>query len=302
MTVFCVISVRDEARYLPGFLAHIAPYVDGIVALDDGSTDTTRALLAEEQRVVSILSETRPGPAHAHETSNRHRLLMEAARLGARWVLCADADERFETLFLRRLRKETRWGDRHGRPVRLVRIVNLWNSPDHYRLDGACGPRWTPRLFALPRTLSRRQPGMHQPWYPPELDAAPQAVMDAKLYHLRMIDRADRQARFEKFSSVDPDHIHQAQGYAHLVDETGLRLRRIFPLRGYADPPGRTLPEGEGARSAVGRAFHIDPTPGRKVLPPAPVRSRRARPFRGWSHLHGMDFDAVFAEWRRRKS
>ena len=156
MEIFCLIQVRNEERFLSGFLHHIAPYVDGIVALDDGSTDSTVDILRAEPKVVSILSERRPGPPHANEVSNRHRMILEAARLDATWVLCADADERFEERFLRRVHAEAEKGESRDQPVRFVRIVNLWDSPEHYRADGRCGPRWTARMFKIPRTITRR--------------------------------------------------------------------------------------------------------------------------------------------------
>lgn len=237
MKVFCLIAVRNEERYLPGFLHHMRDAVDGIIALDDCSTDRTRAILRDEPRVVSILTEDRAGPPHANETSNRHRLLVEAKRLGAQWVLCADADERFEARFLARLRAEAEAGERSGKPVRCVRIVNLWNSPRHFRVDGRNRPRWTPRMFKLPAELPERPPVLHRPWFPVELDAAPKAYANAYLFHLRMIDRSERQARFEKFRIIDPQNRHQPVGYQHLVDETNLAVRPVLPWRTYVDLP-----------------------------------------------------------------
>lgn len=313
MKVFSLIAVRNEERYLPGFLHHMRDAVDGIVALDDCSTDRTREILGNEPRVVSILTEDRAGPPHANETRNRHRLLVEAARLGAQWVIGADADERFEARFLGRLRAEAEAGERTGRLIRCVRIVDLWDSPRQFRLDGRCGPRWTPRMFKLPARLSERPPILHRAWYPAELEPAPKAFANAYLFHLRMIDRHDRQARFEKFRLVDPQNTYQAIGYGHLVDEANLTLRPVPPWRAYRDlprpdapaPPAILPPE----RSEFDETYYLCQYP---AVQRAVMEGRFAS---GWDHfrrhglregrlwrpparLSGLDFAAIFRQRR----
>lgn len=296
MNIFGIIAVRNEERYLPGFLYHLAPYVNAIIALDDCSTDATADILRLEPKVISVLRERQLGPAHAHEVSNRHRLITEAARQGADWVLCADADERFEERFLRRLRAEAHIGNERCEPVRLLQLVNLWNSRNHYRADGLCQPRWSARMFRLPGTITRRDPGMHQPWFPPEMQYCPRANMRANLYHLRMIERRDREARYEKFRSIDPDNHDQTIGYGHLIDETGLKLKRIPLARGYVDLP-------ESRRPNVGRAI----SSRRRSLfgwrrPAKLARAVEPKPASNHPELLGFDFNAIFADWRQRSS
>lgn len=311
MELVSIIAVRNEERYLPGYLHHIRDHVDAIVALDDGSTDRTREILESEPRVASVLREDRGGPPHANETRNRYRLLAEAARLGARWVLCADADERFDSAFLRRARAEAAKGDSTGRPIRSVRLVNLWNSRDHYRADGRCGPRWAPRMFKVPGAFTERPFGLHRPWFPPELDGAPRARMNAYLYHLRMIERADREKRFEKFRSVDPGHAQQPAGYGHLVDEAGLKLKPVLPWRGYADlPAGGPAP---CARDEFDEFFYLNQNPDvQRAVAQGEFPSgwwhfesrgaKEGRPWRRRARLIGFDFGAILNAWRKRQS
>lgn len=231
---FCIIAARNEEGYLPGFLSHIAPYVEGIVALDDGSTDRTPDLFRRCPKVCSLLTSLPPEFPHQNESANRTRMLREAHRLGARWIICGDADERFEQAFLERVSLHMQHGDETGGTVRMFNLVNLWNSHLTYRLDGRCGPRWAPRMFKLPESFTpRAEARMHQPWYPPELDRAPRVKMNAYIYHLRMIAAADRNTRWQKFKSVDPRSEHQPIGYDHMVEERGLTLKRIVPGRGY---------------------------------------------------------------------
>jgi glycosyltransferase involved in cell wall biosynthesis len=232
--IFCIVAARNESKYLSGFLSHVAPYVDGIVGLDDGSTDITIEIFKGQSKVVSLLTGSPPKVAHGNETINRNRLLQEARRLGASWILCGDADERYEESFLKNLRTHVFHGNLGGDVVRCVRLVNLWNSYDHYRMDGLCGPRWAPRMFKLPQLFSSRNTQqLHRPWYPPELEGEPKVNMEANLYHLRMIDSEDRKLRWQKFKTVDPSNLHQEIGYDHLVDENGLSLKKIPRGRGF---------------------------------------------------------------------
>lgn len=321
MNVFCLIQVRNEERALPGFLHHMRDHVDGIVALDDCSTDSTAGILKNEPRVVSILSEDAAGPPHANETRNRHRLIREAARLGAAWVICADADERFEDAFLGRVREEADAGDRSGRHLRFVRIVNLWNSRSLYRLDGLCGPRFTCRMFKVPAEIGRRPPKMHQPWFPPELDAAPRAFMNANLYHLGMMERRTREARFRKFKSIDPERRHQAIGYKHLVNEANLELRPVLPWRRYTDIAPPRLPgwadpapsKSRPRKPVFDELFYLS------RYPDVETAIAEGRFKSAWHHFRrigkserrlwrkqpsfvGLDIEAIVTEWRDRRS
>ena len=54
MSVIALLQARDEERFLPGWLANVAPCVDGIVALDDGSTDRTAEILADHPKVIEL--------------------------------------------------------------------------------------------------------------------------------------------------------------------------------------------------------------------------------------------------------
>ncbi|MEZ5830166.1 MAG: hypothetical protein R3D05_03220 [Dongiaceae bacterium] len=198
-----------------------------------------------------------------------------------------------------------------------MRIVNLWNAPQFFRVDGRCGPRWTPRMFKLPSRLSERSPVMHRSWFPEELEKAPKAYANAYLYHLRMIDRADRQARYEKFRLIDPQNAHQSFGYQHLVNEANLVLRPVRPWRAYVDLPPLDRPASPAAVSAP-------PFPDRSEFDEAYYLCRypdirravtRGHFDCGWQHfrqhgltegrlwrrsprLSGLDFDAIFRERR----
>src|SRR4051794_26929340 len=94
--LLALIAFRDETRFLPGFFRNVAPHVDGIVALDDGSTDGSAALAEAEPSVVELLR-VAPGAQEDNEDATNRRALIEAAwQHQPDWLLGLDADERLE--------------------------------------------------------------------------------------------------------------------------------------------------------------------------------------------------------------
>ena len=62
MSLIALLQARDEERFLSGWLENVAPAVDGIVALDDGSQDATAAILAAHPKTLEVICNP-PGQA-----------------------------------------------------------------------------------------------------------------------------------------------------------------------------------------------------------------------------------------------
>ena len=69
-------------------------------------------------------------------------------------------------------------------------------------------------------------------------DASRWLDADLRLYHLRMIDPADRMPRVERYRRLDPDHRLQEIGYEYMLDNSGLEICPVEPGREY-EPVGR---------------------------------------------------------------
>ncbi len=240
--LLALLAVRDELPYLPGFFASVAPQVEGVVALDDGSTDGSAAYLEEREEVLELLR-VPPGRPEWDENGNYRRLVDAAGRHGADWVVSLDADERVERGFrerLERLLAERPPGvDAYG-----VHLRELWDSPARYRDDGIWGEKRRLRLFRLAAGGDFDDRPVHGFKVPEELKRPGRhALVDLEVYHLRMIAACDRAARRRRYERSDPDGTWQPGGYAYLTDERGLTLRGVDPDRGYdGAPPG----EGQG--------------------------------------------------------
>jgi hypothetical protein len=222
-------------RYLPGFLRNVAPQVDGIIALDDGSSDGSADLLAGHDAVIELLRNPSDRPSW-DEVGNHRALIKAALRHAAEWVVCVDADERLEQDFRARAERVIARGGLLGYSAYAVRLRELWDDPSQYRVDGIWGRKMVARLFRARQDHEfdfRPLHGLKPPLQARRGGRFPTA--DLTLYHLAMISAEDREARRRKHEAADPDRRWQSIGYAYLTDARGLALRSLQPGRGFSD-------------------------------------------------------------------
>jgi SAM-dependent methyltransferase len=229
--ILALVPVRDEMRYLPDLLENLQGQVDGVIALDDGSTDGSRGFL-ESHPFVTELRTVPPGTQEYMEDGRNHLALLDAAwGHDADWLLGIDADERLERDFRRRAEAEIDRAEAAGEIAFWVPFRQLWDSRDQVRMDGDWAERRKACLFKADRTAQFEKRRLHSIWapWPPPNGEYPTA--DLRLYHLRTIEAEDRRARAERYETIDPDRVWQEAGYDHLSDEEGIRLEPIEPGR-----------------------------------------------------------------------
>jgi len=229
--LLALLACRNEMSLLPGYVANVGPQVDGIVALDDGSTDGSADYLEARPEVIELIR-LPPARPEWDEVGNYRRLVEAAARAGAEWAISLDADERVEREFRERAERVIRRGRPLGLTAYAVVLRELWGSPHTYRADGVWGRKGPGRMFAV-------RPGAQvdaRPLHASKVPAGSGRVLRADLlvYHLRMITPEDREARRRRYETLDPHARHQPrEGYAYLTDERGLELRPLPAGRGY---------------------------------------------------------------------
>lgn len=230
MSIFAIMCVKNEEYHLPGFLNSIEKYVDGIVALDDGSTDNTLTILKNHPKTKYVIELPYHSSCDWNEKSNRILVLNKAKELGADWVLCCDPDERFEINFLKQIKKLTLTPN----TCYWIHFRELWGNFKQYRSDGIWNHKRKDILFPLADTMTYDYKSNHHiPWHYKELENH-QVQLDYNLYHLKMVNAIDREKRKILYNTLDPNKEMQAIGYDYLTDETGIKLTSVSFWKRYA--------------------------------------------------------------------
>jgi glycosyltransferase involved in cell wall biosynthesis len=253
--IVALLQARNEQLFIPGWLENVAPAVDGIIALDDGSEDATSELLAAHPKTIELICNP-PGQAW-NERANQMALIKAGRRHGADWLLCVDADERLEQRFGTDVSELLDVADKNGIEAYGLPLRELWNDRHCYRNDGIWGRKLRYRLFRNDVRHIKFDPRpLHRHWMPLEIVTRLSTVgarLEYNVYHLRMIKPEDRQARYERYIALDPEARYQPEGYDYLIDDSGMQLvvvrpdRDFLPLRDIA-----LYEETNRARGAIG--------------------------------------------------
>lgn len=221
-TVAAIMCIKNEEKYLQGFLDHIRNYVDYVIALDDGSTDNTINILENDSLVKKIIKKEYHESEDWNELANRIEILTEAKNMKADFVLCCDPDERFEENFLKQIKVLVKNNNLYG-----VYFRELWDSNMQYRIDGIWGQKAKYILFPLSEQMDFSYDRNHHiPWHYKEIENK-KILLDYNLYHFKMVDKKEREKRKNLYNKIDPNKEMQAIGYDYLTDEENINLVKI---------------------------------------------------------------------------
>lgn len=214
--VVSLLPARNAADDLPAHLASVAQFADVVIALDDGSTDDTRAVLEAHPLVHTVL--TNPSRDHYagwDDAANRNRLLAAALELRPTWIMSLDADELLANDDAAALRAFLRDGA-DPTYAYLFPVFRMIDDLEHYDDDRL----WVGRLFAS-------QPGHVFPSHRLHLAPIPTAIPSERwrrttirIQHRAAMTVQRRSARFEKYRDADANRDWQGS-YAHLLDAPG---------------------------------------------------------------------------------
>jgi glycosyltransferase involved in cell wall biosynthesis len=231
--LLCLLPARNCAEDLPGWFESVARFADGVVALDDGSTDETAELLAHEPLVVELLRNARRETAAGwDDAANRQRLLDAAHAHGADWVLQLDADERISADDAGALRSFLADGAEPGRAYgfRVYRMV----GPDTYDRAGL----WVYRLFACEPGQRLPRQRLHLVPVPESIERTDWRKTTFRIQHQASLTEERRRRRLLKYREADPEREFQ-HDYSALLDPPGSPrpwLARPLEFPPLADP------------------------------------------------------------------
>ena len=257
MTIFGMLRIRNEARWIAGVLASIFPICERVFVLDDHSEDGTAELCETSGGPVTVFRSQFTG---LDESRDKNFLLEQVMSCvpprypggdclagderSPFWALAIDGDELLDARGADTIRRvlPTTPGHAFKLPVRY-----LWNSdmslyPERrqVRVDGVYRNFARPSLFRLSNRRFRFQStpwggNLHCSSIPQQLLHVAQVTLDAPLWHLGYNDRADRLRKYAWYNRVDPGNQGEDQ-YRHVVQgdipevPAGVILRHAGPL------------------------------------------------------------------------
>jgi N-terminal domain of galactosyltransferase len=125
--IIALIPVYNEIAHIPEVLQHLDKYCDGIILLDDSSTDGTY----EEAKSQKLLLKIQKHRDCFNDLDNRNILLNIASFFTCEWYFFSDADERFDARFSD-LYSITKDDSAH---TICFYLVHLWDKTDFFRVD-----------------------------------------------------------------------------------------------------------------------------------------------------------------------
>lgn len=130
MRLIACCSMRDEEWIVEHWLQRTSEFADGIIVIDDGSTDNTPRMVEGCRKVIALLRNPNGGIGVTRR--NRNLMLQSARTHGAEWVMIIDADEIMDVRLADRIEELLNQSD-VGRIF--FREVTLWRSNRFYRVD-----------------------------------------------------------------------------------------------------------------------------------------------------------------------
>ncbi len=156
MQLLGIILVKNDAPVLRATLGRLAECCDGIIALDDGSTDESAKIIAECDKVIHTI--TNPKYKKWNPFEDMNRILNLVHQIKPSWVMYIDSDDLIDKRFIERKQELLQ---REGVGRYWFKEISLWFSKTHYRVDQPekysrdtlCTPyliRYNPNIKAMP--------------------------------------------------------------------------------------------------------------------------------------------------------
>lgn len=214
--IIALIQVRNESKNMPEILHHLEDLCDGVILLDDGSTDDSYEKAIHNKLLVKVKKNYK---GYFDDLENRNNLLKIASFFKSKWFFFIDADERFDPRY-KNIKDYTSVED-----VDVYRfcLVDLWDDIKNYRIDipdkrmQRDGIATRARMFRSKGSLqinSNRE--IHFPAVPYYKNFQEIPLL---LLHYGNFDKEARMRKYDLYTAQDPDGKKQSHPYSFLKDE-----------------------------------------------------------------------------------
>jgi glycosyltransferase involved in cell wall biosynthesis len=216
--------VKNEERWIAQSIKSVYDFCDEIVILDDNSTDNTKKICSEFDKVVDIHTKT---DSSFDEARERNFLLDMALKRKPDVLLSLDGDEIFLPDSGKIIQEEidVLYPETN---IFEFQLLTLWDNPHQVRFDGAFSSFWQKRMFRLkdqPNNLKINDspyPGnFHCGSIPSNVEGIENAVKsNAKIFHCASFDESLRKKKYKWYVTRDPDNP-LTDNYQHMLDAKG---------------------------------------------------------------------------------
>lgn len=239
-----LLPVRNGATDLDRWFASVEQFADGVIALDDGSTDSTLERLRSHPLVLEVLTHpVRQAYEGWDDALNRQRLLEAAQAHAPDWILSLDVDEALHPEDAAALRtfvdRDALEGFAFG-----LQIFRMVDDELHYDPRGL----WIYRLFSYEPGQRFPQRKLHFVPVPTSIPRRRWLRTTLRVQHFGSLTPERRAHRYAKYEEVDPQVVFQ-DTYEHLLDAPG--EVRIWPARDPNQPILHAAEDEDSSDDAV---------------------------------------------------
>lgn len=226
MTIFGMLRIKNEARWIREVIEAILPVCERIFVLDDNSTDGTVETIENWNERVTVCRSPFSGLDEARDKEFLLDRVMNCVSdwhlngdvKSPFWALAVDGDEVLAPGGVDAIKSAASVGHAHAYKLP---IYYLWNDRQHRRVDGVYRHFARPSLFRLMNRAFRFQ---RTPWggnfhcssIPQELLHHAHGVCNAPLLHLGYMDREHRLKKYAWYTMQDPNNAAE-DNYRHIV-------------------------------------------------------------------------------------
>jgi len=130
LRLIAIAMCKNEEELLENWLQRTSEFADGIIVIDDGSTDNSFKMLQSNKKVIRIIKHEPGGPLE--DRKNRNKLFDAVREFSGEWAIILDIDEIMDVRLA---------GNLDGilnRPTVgqiYFKEISLWRSNKEYRID-----------------------------------------------------------------------------------------------------------------------------------------------------------------------
>lgn len=213
----------NESMYIKDFIENMEKVSDGIIFLDDESTDDSYDMMHGEK----VLLKVKKKRFFFDEVKNRNILLDIASFFNTDWLVFMDIDERFDKRFcdLKLIGQNETIGSC------AFSLVHLWDTPLLYNStfpNSNQGVVLTDRMF---RSLGHLKINTNKKYH---FSANPHfcdwtSAVQILILHLGNLTQEARQAKYEFYMREDSQNNSNKYAYSYLIDNN-LLLKKLSEL------------------------------------------------------------------------